>query len=130
MKAVTLSELRRWGNAHEFVFGFRRWEFLSFRFIFPSLMSLPPPLRRSQGVGVQSFSSRPESHSEDADVPSSPFSPRRWSKALSRIWVVEWRRIITADLPPNPPEMIDPPPPRQKLLILWPNVLLRMRFCL
>lgn len=57
--------------------------FSSFLLFFRLLMSLPPPLRWSQGVGVQ------ENFSTDAQ--SGHFDLWRWSKDLSNTWVAEWR---------------------------------------
>lgn len=89
MKALTLSELLRRGNAHQFVFGFGCREiFSAFLLFFRLLMSLPPPLRRSQGVerpAAKNFSSRPGTLSDRRGY--SVFV----SKDLSDIWEAERR---------------------------------------
>lgn len=145
MKALTLSELLRRGNAHQFVFGFRRWEILSLSFIFPSFdvfTSSAPQVTGCRRPATENFSSRPGTLTEDADVWSSHVCLRCWSKDLSDIWVVERRRNIKPELdsPPNDLEMIN-----HHLLqvrrssfaaaclikdALWSNVLLCTRFCL
>lgn len=107
MNALTLSELLRWGNAHVFVFGFRRWGFLGFCFIFPSFDAFASTAPQVAGcrrpelflTSRKSFCRRRRSQQ--------PFS---WSALeLRNFWVVGWRGIIRseADLPPSPPEMMD-----------------------